>query len=801
MRELTKGANVGLAELSDDAGTVIASLSWSSNAGDGDADVSVLLLDARGKVRSDADFFYYNNPSADDGSVQLLGKTPTDSGSEDRISLDLTAVPADVERLVVAASRYGGSRFGELDDLRMTVADRTGEVLLGFSIADAGVESAFIFGELYRRGAEWKYRAIGQGYETGLAGLATDFGIDVDDEGEHEEEVEEGAEGVEGGADAFVEAVVEVGAGGVPGSAPNTPHAAQPVPQTLPHAVVPEPVVPQALVPQAVAPQAVSLPLQAIRSADGTDAALASGGTDAAVAAPPRRTRGPRTAKKKVTLPAVAKKSLAENDAWRPARLFPAPSLKSDREREVRATSVLLSVMAQVPEFGRRLTAAFGAPAGRMQTFTEVSLPHGDTPRRPDGVIRVERAGKLWTALVETKTNGNGLKSEQVQNYMDIAARRRYEAVITLSNDVALEGSPLVDVKTDGRRKHKVALWHLSWAEVAHQAHMLIRHEGVGNAAHAWLLQELLHYLQHENSGCHGFQNMGPSWVPVRNGIDTETLSQDDPRAVEVVESWERLIRQVCLRLGGQLGQKALPVQRAPRGTTPDSRRAALAGQLCEQGRLTAELRVDGSPGAITITADLRTGKLRTSVEIPVPEGAYPLTSAKRLMRQLTEAPADLHVETLVEGQSGPRGTLERLRPEPGDMLPKDGSRIAGFRLSLFKGMGGSRGNAESGFIRSVDDAVDRFHAHVIAHLPQVPQAERRTARRSSEPGTESGTGPEAGRTAGRGAGPAAGQEAGRGTGPEAGQGAERGAGPDRTPSGPAALGGPAAASEAPVSA
>lgn len=714
MREMTKGANVGLADLSEDAGTVIASLSWSSAAGDGDADVSVLLLDAGGKVRGDADFFYYNNPSAADGSVQLLGKTPTDGGSEDRISLDLTAVPEDVERLVVAASRYGGSRFGDLDDLRMTVADRSGEVLLGFSIGDASVESAFIFGELYRRGTEWKYRAIGQGYETGLAGLATDFGIDVDDEGENEaaevadeavevadEASEVADEASDGAAEEAAERVTDPGDG--EGAAP------------------------------AVESAGAAQPLPAVPAQPGPQTATAEQPAAAAPAPAPKRPRA-RTAKKKVTLPAVATKSLAENDSWRAARLFPASNLKSDKEREVRATSVLLSVMAQVPEFGRRLTAAFGAPAGRMQTFTEVSLPHGETPKRPDGVIRVERAGKLWTALVETKTNGNALRSEQVQNYMDIAARRGYEAVITLSNDVALEGSPLVEVKTDGRRKHKVALWHLSWAEVAHQAQMLIRHEGVGNAAHAWLLQELLHYLQHENSGCHGFQNMGPSWVPVRNGIDEETLSQGDPRAVEVVESWERLIRQVCLRIGGELGQKALPVQRTQRGTTALSRRAAHADRLCEEGRLAAELRVEGSPGTITIVADLRTGKLRTSVEIPVPEGAYPLTSAKRLMRQLAEAPADLHVETLVEGQNGPRGTLERLRPEPGDVLPRDGGRITGFRLSLFKSMGATRGNAETGFIRSVDNAVDRFHSHVIAHLAQ---AERRTRRTPApEPGS-----------------------------------------------------------------
>ncbi|MEU1805885.1 TerD family protein [Streptomyces sp. NPDC019937] len=660
MHEMVKGGNVGLAALSEDTGSVILSLGWSTATGEGDADVSVLLLNADGKVRGDADFYFYNNPAAADGSVQLLGKAPTADGSEDRVSLDLTAAPAGVERIVVAASRYGGARFGDLADLRMTLADRAGETLLGFSIEDASVETAFIFGELYRRGEEWKFRAVGQGYESGLAGLATDFGIDIDDDAADAD-----------GRDQEAEEAVAVEQ------------------ETSP--------APQRTVPAQAAPAAAS--------------------------------KRPRTAKKKVTLPKVAKKSLAENDSWRLARLFPVSSLKSDRERETRATSVLLSVIAQVPEFGRRLTAAFGAPAGRMETFTEVSLPHGgNAPRRPDGVIRVERAGKLWTALVETKTNGNPLKSEQVQDYMDIAARRGYEAVITLSNDVALDGSPLVDVKIDGRRKHKVALWHLSWAEVTHHAQMLIRHEGVGNPAHAWLLQELLHYLQHENSGCHGFQNMGPAWVPVRNGIDDETLCQGDRRAVDVVESWERLIRQVCLRLGGELGQKTLPVQRAKRGTDQRSRRAALADQLCQDGRLHAELRIEDTTGILAIVADLRTGKLRTSLEIPAPDQGYPLTWVKRLVRRLAEAPADLHIETLVEGQGGgPRGTLERLRPEPGDLLPKDGDRITGFRLSLFKSMGSTRGNAESGFIRSVDEAVDRFHAGVVAQL------ERRPARRAAE--------------------------------------------------------------------
>ncbi|MER6137273.1 TerD family protein [Streptomyces sp. NPDC001815] len=672
---MVKGANVGLAALSEDVGSVMVSLGWSSPTGEGDADVSVLLLTADGKVRSDADFYFYNNPVAADGSVQLLGKAPTADGNEDRITFDLTAIPADVEQIIVAASRYNGARFGDLDDVRVMLADGAGEELLRFSIEDAGAVGALLFGELYRRDGDWKFRAIGQGYESGLAGLAQDYGVDIDDDAEEAEAAEEEARS---------------GAAAEPADVTAEPRAeAAPAP-------VPE---------QATVERAVDEP------------------AESAAKPVPR----PRTAKKKVTLPKVAKKSLAENDSWRAARLFPVSALKSDRDRETRATSVLLSVMAQVPEFGRRLTAGFGAPAGRMETFTEVSLPNGDSPRRPDGVIRVERAGKLWTALVETKTNGNSLKPDQVQAYTDIAARRGYEAVITLSNDVELDGSPLVDVKTDGRRKHKVALRHLSWADVAHQAQMLIRHEGVGNAAHAWLLQELLHYLQHDNSGCHGFQNMGPAWVPVRNGIDDETLCQGDQRAVEVVENWERLVRQVCLRLGGELGQKVLPVQRAKRGADPRVRRAALADQLCLAGRLDSELRIEGTPGILALSADLRTGKLRTSIEIAAPEQGYPLTWVKRLIRQLSDAPADVHVETLLVSQAGgPRGTLERLRPEPGDILPRDNAEIAGFRLSLFRSMGSTRGTAESGFIRSVDEAVDRFHDHVVVSLDRRPGSPRR---------------------------------------------------------------------------
>ncbi|MGB8945118.1 MAG: hypothetical protein WCD21_33545 [Streptomyces sp.] len=201
-------------------------------------------------------------------------------------------------------------------------------------------------------------------------------------------------------------------------------------------------------------------------------------------------------------------------------------------------------------------------------------------------------------------------------------------------------------------------------------------------------------------------------------GIDDGTLAPGGSRAVLIVKSRERLIRQVCLRLGGGLGEKVTPVQRAKCGTDPHSRRPALAKSLCEEGKRHAEIRIDGAPGTLRIAEDLRLSRLRTSMAVPAPEQGYPLTWVKRLMKQLSDAPGELHVQTLIRGEvPGPRGALDKLRPEPAGLPPAAGSPITRFRLSLSRGLGSTRGNGESGFIRSVDRAVEMFYKGVIMNV------------------------------------------------------------------------------------
>ncbi|MES9507071.1 TerD family protein [Streptomyces sp. NPDC000609] len=172
---MLKGANVPVA-----AHAVRVELGWRTSPGTPDVDGSALLL-VSGKVRSDADFVFYNQPSHASGAVRHEGKRTAGDGMTDTLAVDLARVEPAIDRVVLAASADGGT-FGRVSGLYVRITDAaSGSEIARFDSADATVETAFILGELYRRQGAWKFRAVGQGYDTGLAGLATDFGISVDE--------------------------------------------------------------------------------------------------------------------------------------------------------------------------------------------------------------------------------------------------------------------------------------------------------------------------------------------------------------------------------------------------------------------------------------------------------------------------------------------------------------------------------------------------------------------------------------------------------------------------------------------
>jgi tellurium resistance protein TerD len=186
---LSKGGNVNLSKEAPGLNHIVVGLGWDARATDGadfDLDASAFLT-AGGKCRSDADFIFYNNLKSADGSVEHTGDNLTGEGEGDdeQIKVELGGVPTDVDKLVVAVTineaDNRGQNFGMVSEafVRIVNATDNAEIARYDLSEDASTETAMIFGELYRAGTDWKFRAVGQGFAGGLAPLARNFGVGV----------------------------------------------------------------------------------------------------------------------------------------------------------------------------------------------------------------------------------------------------------------------------------------------------------------------------------------------------------------------------------------------------------------------------------------------------------------------------------------------------------------------------------------------------------------------------------------------------------------------------------------------
>lgn len=187
---LTKGGNVSLSKEEPGLAKVLIGLGWDARTTDGtqfDLDASAFLLGANGKVAGDAAFIFYNNLQAADGSVEHMGdnRTGDGDGDDEEIKIDLPRLPATVEKIAIAVTIHEGESrrqsFGMVSNAFIRVAnDATGREIARYDLTeDASVETAMIFGEIYRHAGEWKFRAVGQGYKGGLAPLARNFGVNI----------------------------------------------------------------------------------------------------------------------------------------------------------------------------------------------------------------------------------------------------------------------------------------------------------------------------------------------------------------------------------------------------------------------------------------------------------------------------------------------------------------------------------------------------------------------------------------------------------------------------------------------
>jgi tellurium resistance protein TerD len=187
---LAKGGNVSLSKVAPDLNEALVGLGWdvrTTTGMDFDLDASALLLGPNGKVLSDAHFVFYNQLTSPDGSVRHTGdnRTGEGEGDDESIELDLNSVPQDVDKIVFAVSIHDAEArrqsFGQVMNAFIRMVNRTdGSEVVRYDLSeDASTETAMVFGEVYRYNGEWKFRAVGQGYASGLRGIAQDFGVDV----------------------------------------------------------------------------------------------------------------------------------------------------------------------------------------------------------------------------------------------------------------------------------------------------------------------------------------------------------------------------------------------------------------------------------------------------------------------------------------------------------------------------------------------------------------------------------------------------------------------------------------------
>ncbi len=434
--------------------------------------------------------------------------------------------------------------------------------------------------------------------------------------------------------------------------------------------------------------------------------------------------------------------ALLTQDDWVAARLLPTAGIRNQNEQEKRAASALLAVMSAVPDFCHGLLTGMKAPKGAISTYTELRFKDSNQRTHiPDGAVVIERGKKRWGCLVEIKTSGAPLGEEQISRYLDLARDHGFNGFLTISNEINSDPDVL-PYSIDKRKLRGLTVYHLSWWRVLTEAIVQHRFRGIDDPDQAWILGELIRYLDDGKSGASGFEGMGQEWVRVREDARNETLRASDPAAKTICSRWEQFSEYLCLHLSQELGVDV--AHQGKRGAGPDERVSLATKRLTEDGVLECSIRVPDAVGPIGLEANLRTRRVTTTVEIQAPKEGRPKTRVNWLLRQLKDAPGDLRVEVrLSRVRSTQSALLRDCRDAPERLLLDDDPKREprSFMLALSKPMGKKGGRMEGSFITETRRQMVEFYRDLVQGLvapqtkaPKIREDERKTTEADPKP-------------------------------------------------------------------
>lgn len=424
---------------------------------------------------------------------------------------------------------------------------------------------------------------------------------------------------------------------------------------------------------------------------------------------------------------------MIDESGWKPARLIPVAGIKGDREAEQRATSALLAVLSIVRDLSDELLTPLGASSATkasVETYTEVTLDSKGKPVRPDGVIRVSYGKRSFTALVEVKTGDSKLDKEQLNAYWQAAREAGFDHVITISNEIAPSGAhPVRGLRV--QKNSPVQISHLSWVRILATALRLKNHKGVGDPEQAWILDELVRYLQHDASGVLPLADMGHSWTTIRDAARAGSLNRRTEGLRDVARRIDEMHTFASLMLSTEIGDDVDVIH--PRALQDRSARLdVFVKSMIDGDPVSARLRIPRTAGDVTTEIDLRAQQLTASVEVKAPEDRGARGRVGWIVSQLQGADAQVILEAYPKNARVPiAASLDAVRADRSILLGDRRSKAHRFVIKHRVAMPLARKSTsrKPGFVDGYMSLLASFYEGVVQDVsPWQPAAPKRKA-------------------------------------------------------------------------
>ncbi len=268
----------------------------------------------------------------------------------------------------------------------------------------------------------------------------------------------------------------------------------------------------------------------------------------------------------------------------------------------------------------------------------------------------------------------------------------------------------------------------MSWTALITEAVIQHEHRGISDPDQAWILEELIRYLEHQNSGAHEFEDMGQHWVGVRNSVKDGTLRKTDPGVEEVVERWIELMRFLSLQLGKNLGAEVRQALTKSERGDPPMRVNNAKSHLEDNSTLSGSFRIPDAIADVKIDANLQSRIVEASISVDSPKEGRPRTRVNWLVRQLSKSPDAVRIDaSFGRRRETTSNTLAALREDPSLGLLAD-NRVdpTRFTIALTTDMGVKKGNGQGSFVESIQTTLEVFYQEVVevlkAWTPAAPK-------------------------------------------------------------------------------